>query len=164
MSSPAFVPARTPSRIPRRAAPGEVVPRPGNGDGRPRHLRLVDPDSRRRERRRRWIVRVWALGIVAAALLGVMVHAVMAESQMRVADLSERIVVEQRRYEAARLEVAVRSTPVAIVTRARAAGLIPATTTRTVIRPAAVAQRSESAASNSTTPWQTLKPNLTSTP
>ena len=108
--------AAAPHRIPRRDAPAR--PRP---DTRPRHLQLVDTERRRREQRRRWIVRVWAVGIVAAALVGVMVHAFMAEGQLRADRLEQRIDAEQARYADARLDVARRAAPRVIAAHARAA-------------------------------------------
>jgi len=122
--------AAAPQHIPRREAPARARP-----STQPRHLQLVDEARRRRERRRRWIVRVWALGIVGAALIGVMVHAFMAEGQIRADRLAQRIEAEQTRYDDARLAVAEGESPRAITARAARLGLVPGSGTRTVAVP-----------------------------
>ena len=122
--------AAAPHRIPRRPAPARSHP-----ETRPRHLQLVDTERRRREQRRRWIVRVWAVGIVVAALVGVMVHAFMAEGQMRADDLDRRIEQEQARYSDTRLELARLEAPSAIAQSARRLGLVPGSGTVTVAVP-----------------------------
>jgi hypothetical protein len=119
-----------PQRIPRRAAPAR--PRP---DARPRHLQLVDTARRRREQRRRWVVRVWAAGIVVAALVGVMVHAFMAEGQLRADQLAQRIEREQTRYADARLALAQSEAPRLIIEHAARLGLVPGSGTLTVAVP-----------------------------
>ena len=78
---------------------------------------------------------MWAIGIVVAALVGVMVHAFMAEGQMRVDDLDRRIEQEQARYADARLELARREAPSAIAAGAARLGLVPGTGTVTVAVP-----------------------------
>ena len=134
--------ARAPQRIPRRTAP--TAGRPVSDRLEPRapdrltpraprpHLELVDPDARRRVRRRRWVVRLWAVGIVVAALSGVMVHAFMAQAQMRVDQIEHATAVEQNRYQASRLRLARLEAPDALVARATELGLIPALTTRLI--------------------------------
>ena len=161
MSRSATAPA--PQRIPRRSPSGRNVPGVASPTDPSRHLRLVDPDARRREHRRRWLVRVWAVGIVAAALLGVMVHAFMAEVQMRLGRVEHQTKVEQGKYEEARLRVARLDAPAAIFARALELGLVAAPTTRIV--PAASLGRSAGAASsNPTQSWQDTKPALGSNP
>ncbi len=159
--------ARAPQRIPRRTAPTAGLPasdrlEPRAPDGltprptRP-HLELVDPDARRRVRRRRWVVRLWAVGIVLAALSGVMVHAFMAQAQMRVDQVEQATAVEQTRYQESRLRLARLESPDALVARARELGLIPALTTRLIPVPGG---------GNGTRPvdpthdWQITKPAL----
>lgn len=161
MSRSATAPA--PQRIPRRPLPGVGAPGVATPEVPSRHLRLVDPDARRRERRRRWLVRVWAVGIVAAALLGVTVHAFMAEVQMRLGRVEHQTKVEQARYEEARLRVARLDAPAAIFARALELGLVPAATTRIV---AATSLRGSASAtsSNATKEWQDTKPALGSNP
>ena len=110
--------AAVPQRIPRRVAP--VVP--GGGD-RPRHLQLVDTDARRRERRRRWLVRIWAVGIVGAAFVGVGVHAFIAQGQMHVDTVDTRIARAQAAVQEARLAVAEAQSPAVIVRHAQDLGL-----------------------------------------
>ena len=160
--------ARAPQRIPRRTAltssrpvsdrlepraPGGLTPRPA----RP-HLQLVDPSARRRVQRRRWLVRLWAVGIVVAALSGVMVHAFMAQAQMRVDQVDQATAVEQRQYQASRLRLARLESPRALVARARALGLIPAVTTRVIPVPDDRGARSRPV--DPTRDWQVTKPAL----
>lgn len=122
--------AATPHRIPRRIAPAA----PARPDAT-RHLRLVDPGVRARELRRRWAVRLWAVGIVVAALVGVTVHAFMAEAQMQSERLDAQLVKEQRRYEDARAQVAQEAAPAEVTKRAAGMGLVAGTGTRTVVVP-----------------------------
>ena len=159
--------ARAPQRIPRRTAlasrpasdrleprsPAAPAPRPA----RP-HLRLVDPNARRRVHRRRWLVRLWAVGIVVAALSGVMVHALMAQAQMRVDQVDQATAVEQRQYQASRLLLARLESPDALVKRARDLGLIHAVTTRVI--PVPEDHRTRSRPIDATSDWQVTKPAL----
>ncbi len=119
-------PATAPQRIPRRVA------RPDAPVRRARHLALVDTAARRREVRRRWLVRVWGLGIVLAALVGVMAHALMAEGQMRAGRVDRALDVEAQRYEDARYAVAHLTSPESVTARARRLGLVAGTARRTV--------------------------------
>ena len=159
--------ARAPQRIPRRTAlatgrpatdrlesraPEALRPRPS----RP-HLELVDTDARRRVQRRRWLVRLWAVGIVVAALSGVMVHAFMAQAQMRVDQVEQATAVEQNRYQASRLRLARLESPDALVARARAMGLIDALTTRLIPVPGV---GSGMRPVDPTRDWQITKPAL----
>jgi hypothetical protein len=148
-------PQRIPRRVPVRPAPDE----------RARHLRLVDADARTRERRRRWVVRLWATGIVVAAFVGVGVHALMAEGQLEVDRLDTSIAREQRAVEEARLAVAAASSPPMVVQRAKELGLVAGVPARVVdvagstdISSTARARRSPLAE------WQAVKPNLESNP
>ena len=152
------VTAAAPHRIPRRPAPAR--PRP---DARPRHLQLVDTERRRREQRRRWIVRVWAVGIVAAALVGVMVHAFMAEGQMRSDDLDRRIEREEARYADARLDLARREAPSAIAAGAARLGLVPGAGAVTVAVPG-VAPGAADAPKDATAGLQAVKRVLDGAP
>lgn len=160
--------ARSPQRIPRRTAlstsrpasdrlepraPGGLTPRPA----RP-HLQLVDTDARRHVQRRRWLVRLWAVGIVLAALSGVMVHAFMAQAQMRVDHVEQSTAVEQDRYQASRLRLARLESPDALVARASALGLIPAVSTRVIPVPGAGGGSTRPV--EPTHDWQVTKPAL----
>lgn len=106
---------------------------------------------------------MWAAGIVTAALLGVMVHAFMAEVQMRLGRVEHQTKVEQGRYEETRLRVARLEAPAAIFARALQLGLVPAATTRIVLAspPSGAASAKPS---NSTQAWQDTKPALGSNP
>ena len=161
--------APAPQRIPRRTAlasrpasdrleprsPGAPTPRPEHP-----HLRLVDPNARRRVRRRQWLVRLWAVGIVVSALSGVMMHALMAQAQMRVDQVDQATAIEQRQYQASRLLLARRESPDALVQRARGLGLINAVTTRVVPVPEDHGTRSRPI--DATSDWQVTKPALES--
>ena len=160
--------ARAPQRIPRRTALGasrplsdRLEPRAPVGL-RPRparpHLQLVDPNARRRVQRRRWLVRLWAVGIVVAALSGVMVHAFMAQAQMRVDQVDQATAIEQRQYQASRLRLARLESPEALVARARDLGLIPAVTTRMI--PVPDDRFTSSRPVDQTHDWQVTKPAL----
>ena len=150
--------AAAPHRIPRRVAPARSRP-----ETRPRHLQLVDTERRRREQHRRWIVRVWAVGIVVAALVGVVVHAFMAEGQMRADHLEQRIEAEQARYADARLDLARRAAPRVIAAHAARLGLVPGSGTRTVAVPG-VAPGSPIAPKAATDALQAVKRVLDGTP
>lgn len=106
---------------------------------------------------------MWAVGIVAAALLGVMVHAFMAEVQMRLGRVEHQTKVEQTRYEEARLRVARLDAPATIFARALALGLVPAATTR-VVSATSVSASAGAISSNPTQAWQDTKPALGSNP
>jgi hypothetical protein len=123
------LPAAAPQRIPRRTAPAR--PEPGR-DERRAHLRLVDTERRRRERRRGFLVRLWAVGIVLAALVGVTVHAFMAEAQVHADRLDATIRREEARYDDARLALAHGEAPAVVTARARRLGLVPGAQTRTL--------------------------------
>lgn len=118
MSAPAR--SRAPARAPARRA---VPPRPR--PARPR-LRVVDPAARRRAvlvRRAIWVaVLLSAVSVFAIVAF----HVVLAQGQLRLDRLSERTAAQQARYERLRLDVARRSAPDRIVTRAAELGLVPA--------------------------------------
>ncbi len=109
------------------------------------------------------MVRLWAVGIVAAALLGVMVHAFMAEAQMRVGQVGDEMVTEQHRYEEARLRVAQLNSPAQIVRRATAKGLQPAASARPVTV-AGIGSTSSDPSADSTSPWEQAKRALDAEP
>jgi hypothetical protein len=111
-----IAPARAPRSIPTR--------------GQPRHLEVVDPAARRRERRARLGVRLAIAGVIAAVLVVVGFRVIMAEGQLELERLDHATAKEQHRYERMRLMYAERSAPQAIVARATRLGMIPATTQR----------------------------------
>ena len=106
---------------------------------------------------------MWAVGIVAAALVGVVVHAFMAEAQMRVGQIEERTRAEQRRYDDARLRLAQLEAPSSIVDRATRLGLVAASAPWLV---AVDGTRTEApdVTGAATQSWQTTKPSLGSNP
>ncbi len=109
------------------------------------------------------MVRLWAVGIVAAALLGVMVHAFMAEAQMRVGQVGDEMATEQHRYEEARLRAAELSSPAKIVARAASLGLHAAASARPV-SVAGVRVNSPDPSAHTTSPWQEAKRALDAEP
>jgi hypothetical protein len=114
-------PVRAPSRIPTRE--------------RPRHLEVVDPAARRRDRRARIGVRLAIAGVVLAVLLVVGFRVLMAEGQLELDRLQQATAKEQRAYERMRLLYAQRTAPPAIIARANRIGMIPATTQRYLAAP-----------------------------
>lgn len=118
-------PSRQPARVPRRA--------PG------RHLRVVDPEARRRIRRHRWVARLAFVAVVGSVLLVVGIHVMMAEGQLELDRLDQRATTAQRRYEQHRLAYAEAATPEAIVTRAHQLGLVPGSQTRYLAVPGVAA-------------------------
>jgi len=117
-----------PARAPRATAPAPrrrpAAPRPR--PARPRRLRVVDPAARRRARLVRRAIRVVVLLSVVSVFAIVAFHVVLAQGQIRLDRLAQQTAAEQERYEKLRLEVAERSAPGRIVTRAAELGLVPA--------------------------------------
>ena len=106
---------------PRKVAAGATRPAPAERARAP-HLRPApDPGRRRRAR-----VALVAGVIVSGASLFLMVacNVWIAQGQFERARLAERQDVEQRRYEALRLDVAERSSPEAIVSAAAGLGMV----------------------------------------
>ena len=106
---------------------------------------------------------MWAVGIVAAALLGVMVHAFMAEVQMRLGRVEHQTKVEQGNYEEARLRVSRLEAPAAVFARALQLGLVAAPTTRMVMA-TSLDGSARATSPNPTQSWQDTKPALGSNP
>ena len=103
------------------------------------------------------------MNCVAAALLGVMVHAFMAEAQMQVGQVENEMRTEQRRYEESRLRVAQLSSPADVVSRAIRLGFQIASATR----PLRVDETNAGvpiASRSATTPWQDAKRALDDQP
>ena len=80
-------------------------------------------------------VRLAIASVVAAVLIVVGFHVVMAEGQLQLERLNRQTTVEQQRYESLRLTFANRSAPQAIVKRATSLGMIPATSLRYITVP-----------------------------
>ncbi len=106
------------------------APRSSPAPAKPRHLAVVDPAERKRERRARIGVRSAVAAVIAAVLIVVGFHVLMAEGQMQLDRLDVATKTEQQRYEALRLKYAERSSPEAVIDRANAIGMIPATSQR----------------------------------
>ncbi len=71
---------------------------------------------------------MWVAVLLSAVSVFAIVafHVVLAQGQLRLDRLSERTAAQQARYERLRLDVARRSAPDRIVTRAAELGLVPA--------------------------------------
>jgi hypothetical protein len=146
------------------AAP-ERAPRSSPAPSRERHLAVVDPAVRKRERRARMGVRLAVTCVVAAVLIVVGFHVMMAEGQLQLDRLDRSTAIQQQRYEALRLSFAKQSAPEAIIERAEDLGMIPATSMRYVSAPGLTAEAAKSAGTDATAAslardWEKVKPNL----
>ena len=121
MSSAAAVAA--PARRTRAGRSG-ALPRPvPAAPPRPRHLRVVTP-----ARRSRLVPSTIVLAAIATALVLfalVVVHVLLAQSQLSIDRLDTRVASAQTRYEQARLIHAELAAPSRIVARAGQLGLVP---------------------------------------
>ncbi len=105
-----------------RAVPARSVPRHDAPPRRPQ-LRIVEEPSRITRRRRRTVVLLAGVGVLAL-LTVVAFHALLAQSQVAIDRLERRTEAAERRYEQARYEHARQSAPQRIVERAAALGLV----------------------------------------
>jgi hypothetical protein len=145
------------------------APRPEQAPERSRHLEVVDPAARRRERRARIGVRFAVAGVIAAILVVVGFRVMMAEGQLELERLQRAAAREQASYEALRLEYATRTAPTAIVARAKGIGMIPASSLRYLSAPGLPAGRSPAdsdgtLAAARESDWQKVKPSLDKQP
>jgi hypothetical protein len=143
----------------------ERAPRSSPAPARERHLAVVDPAARKRERRARIGVRAAVAAVVAAVLIVVGFHVMMAEGQMQLDRLDQATAKEQQRYEALRLKYAKRTAPDAIVERAEGLGMVPATTQRYLSAPGLTAKDAANAGKDATAPslardWEKVKEHL----
>jgi hypothetical protein len=164
------------ARAPRAVtAPRRAPAPPGRPAARAPHLRVVDRDAVRRERRVRRAVLPFAVVSVASIFTAVAFHAFLAQSQFELDRLGRRTVAAQRRYEQDRLVVATRAAPEQIVKRARELGMVPAASVRYLSPPppeggqasAASAASEASGADTSSTlaqQWGKVKPHLAAQP
>ena len=155
----------TSSAAPKRAPRSAPAPAPA----RPRHLAVVDPAARKRERRARLGVRLAIGAVIGAVLLVVGLHVVMAEGQLQLERLDRQTSAEQQRYESLRLTYAERNAPQAIITRAKRLGMIPATSLRYLSVPGLSASGSAGASAGATAPslardWEKVKKHLVAQP
>jgi len=159
-STPAIAPARRPLRAP---GPDRARPAPR------RHLRVVDPEARRRARRHRIVARLTLVAVVAAVLLVVGIHVTMAEGQLQMERLADQTAVAQQRYERSRLAYASQATPQAVVARARELGLAPAGDSRYLAVPGLAPSEpgvpgSPEAAPSRAHDWEKVKSSLVAQP
>jgi hypothetical protein len=143
--------------------------RPAPATERPRHLAVVDPAARKRERRQRLGVRLAIASVVAAVLIVVGFHVVMAEGQLQLERLDRQTTIEQQRYEALRLTYAQRSAPQAIVKRASSLGMIPAKSLRYLSPPGLTPGDTANSGAGENTPslardWEKVKKHLVAQP
>jgi cell division protein FtsL len=140
----------------RRAPAPRAPPR-----ARPRHLRVVDPRLLKRQRRARRLVVGAGLLVLAALFAMVAFHVELAEGQMSLQKIQQETAVEQQRYEASRLNVAMLESPQRIVDGAARLGLAAPTNTITLSGGPAVKKHSNV---DATQPWETAKPDLAARP
>ncbi len=110
-------------------------------------------------------VRLAVTCVVAAVLIVVGFHVMMAEGQLQLDRLDRATAIEQQRYEALRLKFANQSSPDAIINRAEGLGMIPATSMRYLSAPGLTAEAAKSAGTDATAAslardWEKVKPNL----
>lgn len=180
MSTATAPPARArtapPKRAPARRAPGYAQPQGKRERPAERHLAVVDPESRRRSRHARFWVRANVAAVVCAVLLVVGIHAFMAEGQVKLEKIQQRLASEQQQYAQRRLQVAELQAPQSIIQRAAQRGLVVAPTPRAVLVPGglatdAVAASGASALDSGATPpptpqkdWEKVKEHLAAQP
>jgi cell division protein FtsL len=145
------------------------APRSSPAPARPRHLAVVDPAARKRERRARIGVRCAVAAVVAAVLIVVGFHVMMAEGQLQLDRLDAATKTEQQRYEQLRLKYAQRSSPEAIIDRADRLGMIPATSQRYISVPGlsehdSTDDGSGATASSLARDWEKVKQHLVERP
>ena len=110
-----------PEDAPNPAVPDPAAPNPDGG--RPRHLRVA-PDSVRRRRHVRIAAAAAAVSISATLFAVVGFNVELAQHQIQLQRLQEKLVTEQNRYYDYRDQVAQGSAPSEIVKRARQLGLV----------------------------------------
>ncbi len=112
-------------RHPQLPDPQRESPVPRREDPARPHLRVA-PDVFRRRRRAR--LAVWGVTAISVASLFVLVafHVFAVQYAFQLDRLDRARVVEERRYERLRADVATRSSPDAVVAAAQALGLVPA--------------------------------------
>jgi len=88
-----------------------------------RHLRLVTPVARTRRLLRPAVLA--AVGTVAIVFALVVVHVMLAQSQLSLDRLNNRVSTAQRRYDQALLDHAQLAAPSRVITRAAELGLVP---------------------------------------
>lgn len=156
----AVAPARIPARMPRRA------PAPA----RPRHLTVIDPEARKRERRTRVLVRASVLAVVLAVLTAVAIHVVMAEDQLQLERIAAQTTAEQQQYERLRLQFALERSPQAIVERATQLGMVTAASPRYLSAPGVVTEGTDGTSGTGASQsslgkdWGKVKPHLAAQP
>jgi hypothetical protein len=141
------------------------APRPEKAKAPERHLAVVDPAARRRERRARIGVRLAVAGVIAAVLVVVGFRVMMAEGQLELDRLEVAASREQQVYERLRLQYAQRTAPDAIVERAKGIGMIPATSQRYLAAPGlptgrATTDGAGAVAAARERDWKKVKPSL----
>jgi cell division protein FtsL len=100
---------------PEDLAPDELGPEERSTAGRPRHLRVVEPRSRRRLPSARTLF-VGGAGVAIAVAFGlVYLHVVMAQRQFQLDDLNAKVSAEQAQYQQLRLQVAQLDSPQQII-------------------------------------------------
>lgn len=155
--------AAAPQLDPRRAPRRGPAPEPARRD----HLRVVQPGERtmRRLTPLGGVALTALLFVVLAALAGA--HTFIAQGQIRLDDLDQRVAEEQARYQQLRKDVAQAESPERIVTAAEAQGMVMPDDLQYLqpptddgVRSAGERSASESAAARANGDWSDVKPLL----
>ena len=114
-------------------------------------------------------MRLAVAAVVAAVLIVVGFHVVMAEGQLQLERLDRATGTEQQRYEALRLKYAAARAPKAIIKRAERLGMIPATSQRYLSAPGLTAEGFATAGTGAKAPslardWEKVKKHLVAQP
>jgi hypothetical protein len=114
-------------------------------------------------------VRFAVAAVVAAVLIVVGFHVMMAEGQLQLDRLDAATKTEQQRYEQLRLKYAQRSSPEAIIERADRIGMIPATSQRYLSVPGlsehdSTDDGSGAVATSAVRDWEKVKKHLVERP
>src|SRR3954454_22833137 len=129
-----------PEEIEGVASRSDIVPdvAPDVAEAPERHLRAVPPRRRRQPR-----VGLWIGSVVTAVSLFLLVafNVFMVQGQFEIDRVAQEHALAQKQYEALRDKVATLSSPDAIVSRARALGLVDPTNVGYLTAPAAGATK-----------------------
>lgn len=98
--------------------PGEALPEERSTPGEPRHLRVVEPRSRRRVPRARALFLVGSSVVIAVTFGLVYLHVVMAQRQFQLDALNTRVAQAQAQYQSLRVRVAQLNSPQQIISTA----------------------------------------------
>jgi len=157
-----LAPARTRTALARAPVPARV--KQPRGAPAPPRLRHATRETTRPNtvRRRTGGLTIAAVGTVCALVFAVVFHVVLAQSQLELDQLTDKIARAQRTYESRRLEVAKMSAPERIITAAQNLGLeLPPDPPMYLTVPGApVPAGAASQPATTLTEWKVVKPHL----